>query len=244
MQLLSVAHPDDPVRDMTLSGELLSSVSSGALPNQLRVYRPGPTVAFGRLDHVRDGVHDACEVAQRHGRTPVVRWGGGHAVAYDQDCVVVELTRSHTRSLLGTQHRFAEMADFIKRACDRLGVAVAIGELPGEYCPGSHSLHLQSGPKIAGVAQRVVPGGSLVTAVIAVSGTAVLKSVVADVYGALGLPVDMATVGSVNDHAPHIRSNEVAGALIDLAAEDYGIAQPRADARHTLRLGAPAQPSR
>ena len=53
----------------------------------LRVYRPAPTVAFGRLDRLRPGFGAAVAAARRHGFEPVLRAPGGHAVAYHEGCL-------------------------------------------------------------------------------------------------------------------------------------------------------------
>jgi octanoyl-[GcvH]:protein N-octanoyltransferase len=85
----------------------------------------------------------------------------------------------------------------------------SLGELPGEYCPGRVSLHLRSGPKVAGVAQRVLARASLTTAVVVVAGGDALRATLTDVYAALDLPVDADAAGAVSDTHPNITSERV-----------------------------------
>lgn len=226
MTTASVANPE---RDMALSEELLKRVGHGEADDLLRVYRPGPTVAFGRLDRVRGGFEQAWRIAEAHGRTPVVRLGGGHAAAYDPDCLVVELIRRHDHQLPGLDDRFAEMTGLIQRACARIGVETLLGELPGEYCPGRYSLHLPGGPKIAGVAQRLTQRSSLTTAVIVVRGADPLQAVIVDIYKALGLALNAETVGAIASHCPEITVDRVATVIVEVAAE-VCLLQPPADA--------------
>jgi len=216
LELLTTAHPEHPELDMELTGTLLSTVARGDAPDTIRVFRPGPTVAFGRLDRARPGFEDARVVAARHGRTPVLRWGGGHAAAYDSECVIVEVLVRHDRGgISGLQTRFLAMAETIQRVFDGLDVPLELGELPGEYCPGRYSLHIPAGPKVAGVAQRVLARASLTTAVVVVGGGEELRTVIRDVYAALDLPLDVATAGAVTDHYPNINASLVQRAIIE-----------------------------
>jgi lipoate-protein ligase A len=215
MDLLTTSHPADPERDMAFSGELLDAVATGEAPDTVRIYRPGSTVAFGRLDRGRAGFDAACRVARAHDRIPVVRWGGGHAAAYDADSLVVEILRRHPAGSVGLEPRFVEMADLIQDALASVGAPVVLGELAGEYCPGRFSLHLPDGPKVAGVAQRVRSRAALTTAVVVVGGADALRSTLADVYAALGLALSLETVGAVADHHPELDCARVAQAFID-----------------------------
>ncbi|MGH2929582.1 MAG: lipoyl protein ligase domain-containing protein, partial [Solirubrobacteraceae bacterium] len=182
MDLVTTGHPQRPALDMALTGTLLGAVARGSAPDTIRVFRPGPTLAFGRMDRGRVGFADACRVAVVHGRVPVLRWGGGHAAAYDADCVLIELVRGQEHIVGGLEERFLDLAALVQEAVGRLGTALELGELPGEYCPGRFSLHLPDGPKAAGIAQRVIRGASLTTAAIVVRGGEALRAVIADVY--------------------------------------------------------------
>ena len=56
MELVTEAHPDDPVLDVALTHALLRAVAAGQRPDTLRLFRPGPTVAFGKLDRLLPGI--------------------------------------------------------------------------------------------------------------------------------------------------------------------------------------------
>lgn len=222
MELVTTAHPDDPAREMALTEALLDATGRGERPEAVRVYRPGPTVAFGRSDRLRTGYEAARTAALAHGRTPVVRLGGGHAAAYDRDCVVVEVIRRRDDAAGGLEERFADLTALLIDALGGAGVTAEVGELPGEYCPGRFSLHLPNGPKVAGVAQRVTVRANLTTAVLVVAGGAGLRAAIVDVYAALGLPVDPRTAGALSDRFASISTAAMLDAVIDAARRRYG----------------------
>lgn len=201
-RLLRAAHPDDPVLDMALTHALLRRVGDGTDTPAARVFVPGPTVAFGRLDALREGFGDAVAAARRHGFVPVMRLGGGHAAAYAGGSLVVELAVGHTAIAEGIEERFAAATALLVEALEAVGTRPVVGERPGEYCPGRWSVHAVGGPKLAGVAQRSVRGASLVTAVVIVEGGARIRAVLTDVYAALGLAWDPATAGALEDVVP------------------------------------------
>ena len=202
---------------MELTEQLLHAVADDDRPAIMRVFRPGPTLAFGRLDRLREGFDYACRIAESHGRTPVVRLGGGHAAAYDRDCLIVEFIRPHECMAAGREPRFREMVDVISSTLAGIGVEVQMGELSREYCPGKYSLHLPHGPKVAGVAQRIIGRASLTTAVVVVGGGDGLRAVLADVYAALKLPLELCTVGAVTDRHPEMDCETVREAIVDSA---------------------------
>ncbi|MCW2928695.1 MAG: lipoate--protein ligase family protein [Thermoleophilia bacterium] len=198
--VLTAAHPDAPARDMELSAELLEAVAAGVPRPVARVFRPGPTLSFGKLDELRPGYAEAAAAAVRLGFTPVRRLGGGQAAAYDTGSLVVEVIVPQHDIVQGTEQRFAALTGLIVQALRTLRVPAAEGELPGEYCPGRFSVHAE-GVKVAGVAQRSVRGASLVTAFVAVHGGDALRGVLLPVYAALGRPWDPATAGAADDVA-------------------------------------------
>jgi octanoyl-[GcvH]:protein N-octanoyltransferase len=231
MDLLTIAHRERPDLDMALTGTLLEAVARGDAPDTLRVFRPGSTLAFGRLDRTRAGFDDACRVALAHGRTPVVRWAGGHAAAYDFECLIVEaLCRHERQAISGLESRFRDMVDLVQQGLAQLGVRLELGELPREYCPGRYSLHLPSGPKVAGVGQRVLTRASLTTALVVVAGANALRRTLADVYAALDLPFDRRTAGAVTDHHPEISCELAERAIIESTVARYGITLPVGEA--------------
>ena len=198
---------------MALSHALLRGVAAGELPETARVFLPGPTLAFGRLDRLEPGYDRARAAAAEHGRTPVLRLGGGRAAGYDQESVVVELVTGTASVAEGIQERFRDAIGIVGAALAALGVPTVVGELEGAYCPGAWSLHLPGGPKVAGTAQRSIPGASLTTTVVVVGGGDRLRDVLVDVYAALGLAWRPATAGAVDDGHAAVTAPAVAAAL-------------------------------
>jgi lipoate-protein ligase A len=215
-----VRHPaaQDAALDIALGHALLEGVARAGRVPLVRLYRPRPTVAFGRLDALRPGYRDAVATARARGFAPVLRQPGGHAAAYDGGAVCLDIVRAEPDALPALQERFAEAAELIAGALRGLGVDARVGELPGEYCPGSSSVNAEGRIKLAGIAQRVVRGGSLLGAVVVVSGTARIRPVLEEVYNHLGLGWDPATAGSVEDVAPSVGVADVEAALLDACA--------------------------
>lgn len=214
MLLITAAHPDAPALDMALSEVLLRAVAAGTQPACARVFRPGPTVAFGRRDALLNGYPAAREAAIAHGYLPLLRLGGGHAAAYDEGSVIVELITAETGVGVGLEERFASAAALLQEALADLGLPAEVGELPGEYCPGRWSLHANgSTVKLAGLAQRSIRGAALTTAVLVVEHGAALRAVLVDVYAALGLIWDPATAGAAEDLRAGLRATDAATAV-------------------------------
>ena len=196
--LLRDAFPERPVLDMALSHALLQRVADRTRPATARVYEPGKTVAFSKLDSHAPGFAAACDAARAHGYEPVIRLGGGHAAAYGPGCVIHEEIVPHRSTLEGLSERYAHESQLVEQALLGHGVAVTAGQLDGEYCAGAHSLHA-GGVKVAGIAQRVIKGAALVSTVVLVDAGPSLRAVLVDVYRALGIDWRPETAGSLVD---------------------------------------------
>lgn len=159
----------------------------------MRLYRPEPTVAFGRLDARRPGFEQARAAAERHGFAPLDREPGGHAVAYHRGSLVLEL--EGPGGLDGIHRRFEDAATRITAALLSLGVDARIGAVPGEYCAGDFSVNLGGHTKLAGLAQRVRQGRYTLGASIVCEDPEPVRAVLTDVYAALALDFDPVTVG-------------------------------------------------
>jgi len=142
----------------------------------------------------------------------MLREGGGHAVVYDQRSVVIEEWTPNAEIVTGIQERFDAGTARIAEALRSLGLDPDVGELPGEYCAGAHSVSLE-GIKVAGTAQRIVRGRALFAAVVLVGGGDLIRAAVTDIYAALELDWDPATGGAIQDVAPHITPDAVEAAL-------------------------------
>ena len=235
MLLLRDGFPGRPVLDMAVSHALLRRVAERARPAAVRVYEPGPTVAFSRLDSHAEGFAAACDAARAHGFAPVVRLGGGHAAAYGPGCLIHEEIVEHDSVLEGLQERYARESARVLAALRGLGAPVEAGELEGEYCAGAHSLHA-GGMKVAGSSQRVVKGAALTSTVVLLDAGPSIRAVLVDVYRALGIAWRPETAGSLADAAPAPTVAALAAALSPEAAEPARIGD------EDLRLAAELEP--
>jgi lipoate-protein ligase A len=186
-----------------------------------------PTVAFGRRDSFLPGFPRAVAAAGHRGFTPVIRSAGGRAAAYDDGCLVIDEIVSESDAMSAIRERFAAGADRQARALRALGVDARVGEVPGEYCPGEFSVNARGQAKLVGAAQRIIRGAWLFSAVIVVSGSARLRAVLEDVYGALGLEWDALTTGSVAAEVSTITIDEVRQALLAEYERDYHLQPAR-----------------
>ncbi|HEX5616960.1 MAG TPA: hypothetical protein VFX51_00985 [Solirubrobacteraceae bacterium] len=194
--LVRESSPRPPALEVAVSHALVERVSAGALGPVLRIYRPAPTLAFGRLDRLRPGFAAAVAAAREHGFEPVVRAPGGHAVAYHDGCLVVDEILPERDPIAGMQDRFARSGDRLAAALRTVGVDARVGRISGEFCPGDFTVSA-GGVKLIGTAQRVIRHGSLLAASVAVTGGDELRAVLTDVYAALELDWDPATAGAI-----------------------------------------------
>jgi lipoate-protein ligase A len=115
--------------------------------------------------------------------------------------------------MAGMQDRYQAMTALIVAALSGLGVSADVGELPGEWCPGSWSL-LAGGSKVGGLAQRVIRGGAWAEAVIVVSGAAGLGASLDRVQRALGVAWDRATFAGLEDIRPGVTVEKARAVLV------------------------------
>jgi octanoyl-[GcvH]:protein N-octanoyltransferase len=206
-------------RDLEFGLELLAKARTGSIGPMLRLYRPAPTVAFGQRDTRLPGFEAAAQACRDNGFEPLVRRAGGRAAAYHQGTLVVDHIEPDADAIAGSKSRFGYFGKLFAETLQSVGVRAAVGEIPGEYCPGEYSVH-GSGPaggppvKLVGTAQRVVSGGWLFSSVIVVENSAPIRKVLTDSYAALGLQWDPATAGAVNDLVPGVDVAAVEEALL------------------------------
>lgn len=208
---------EDAVRRLAL----LTEVGEGRSPQLVRLLRPARTAAFSRRDALLPGFAAAQEVAREHGFAPVVRPVGGRMAPYHPETLVVDVIGRSDDPRRGMTERFEVVADVLVEVLSGLGLDARAGELPREYCPGQHSVHVigaRGASKVSGTAQRQTRRAYLVSALLVVDGSAELRSVTTDVYAALGLDLDPSTVGAVADHVPGVTVEEVAAALVPALA--------------------------
>ena len=234
--MLRDAFPEDPALDLAVGHALLAQVAADRSEPVLRLYRPGPTVAFGRLDALLPGYAAAAEAAREHGFEPVLRSPGGHAAAYDAGSLCLEHVTPQPHAYDGLQERFEDAAGRIAAALRSLGADARIGEVPGEYCPGRFSVHA-GGVKIAGTAQRAVRGAALLGVSLVVTGGDRVRAVLRDVNAALGLEWDERTAGALEDVLPGVTVEDVEAALLRAYGADGRAAGTLGEATITRARG-------
>jgi lipoate-protein ligase A len=235
VRLLRDSFPERPALDIAISHALLGRVAAGELGATVRLYRPGPTMAFGRLDALRPGYRRAGVLAREHALEPVLRLAGGHAAAYDEGSLIYEEITAQPDVTAGLHERFRDGAALLAGALDGLGVDARVGEIPGEYCAGAYTVSASGRLKLVGVAQRAVRGAALLTAFVLVSGGDRLRAALVDVYRALDLAWDPVTAGALEDVLPGASSAAVEQALLAARARDRELTAVAIDDR-TLEL--------
>jgi octanoyl-[GcvH]:protein N-octanoyltransferase len=222
-ELLEGRAGEDPVLDLALATALLQQVAAGDRAPVIRVYRPAPTLAFGRRDSFLPGFARAAAAAASAGFTPAIRSAGGRAAAYHDECLVIDEIVAARDAMADVDTRFAAEAESQAQALRGLGIDARVGEVPGEYCPGRFSVNARGEIKLIGAAQRIVSGAWLFSTVVVVGGSTPIGAVLTHVYAALGLDWDPASVGSVADELPGATVDQVRAALLAPLGERYGL---------------------
>jgi octanoyl-[GcvH]:protein N-octanoyltransferase len=214
VRLLRDSFPEAPALDIAVSHALLLRVARGELEPTVRLYRPAPTLAFGRLDALRPGFAEAGAAARDAGFAPIVRLAGGHAAAYHEQSLIYEEIVAQRDVTAGLHDRFRDAADLLAGVLRVLGVEAHVGEIHGEYCPGAYTVSAAGRVKLVGSAQRVVRGGALLSAFVLVGGSDRLRGALFDVYRALDLAWEPSTAGALEDVAPGISVTDVEEAIL------------------------------
>lgn len=207
------AVPGRAVLDTALSRSFLDLVAEGRAPETFRLYRPDDVVAFSGLDAVRPGFRAAVAAARSQRFAPTLRLAGGRAAVFLRESLAFAWSIPAPDPRIGVRERFRALAELVGAALRALGVDARIGEVTGEYCPGEWSVNARGAVKLMGVGQRVVRGAAHVGGVIVVGASARARDVLAPVYDALEYPLELATVGSVEDELPGTTPEDVAEAL-------------------------------
>jgi octanoyl-[GcvH]:protein N-octanoyltransferase len=217
MTALHLYAPADAALDVAISHALLEQAAQG-MP-ALRVWTPPPAISFGRLDLLSDRVAAAVAAARSAGYEPVRRLAGGRVAAIGAGTVCVGWAYP-SPEMTGMQERYGTAAAVVVGALERAGMPARVGELPGEWCPGSWSV-IAGGAKAGGLAQRVVRGGAWAEAVIVVAGAAALAAALAGVQAALGVDWDPGTLRDLAGVTP----GAVGEALIAELASRHRLAE-------------------
>lgn len=230
LRLVRDSFPDPEEMDTAVSHATLRLVAEGRLPETLRLHRPGAVVAFGPRDRVAPGFLEAVAAARARGFGAVERLAGGRAAVFHEGTIAFSWAIPDPKAREGIRRRFDTLAEIVVGAFRGLEIDARIGELPGEYCPGEHSVNAGGRAKLMGVGQRIVDGAAHVGGVIVVTGTDRVRDVLVPVYRALHLGWDPSTVGSLEDEVPGMTWERAAATVIDAFGQRFDLVDGRLDA--------------
>lgn len=213
--------PGDALTDLAMARALLNAVRDGSRGPTLRIYRPSPTVAFGARDRFLEGFRPAIEASRSHGFTPALRTLGGRVAAYHPGSIVIDHIEPTQEFLTRTQDRFVRFGQMYAAALRDIGIDARMGEIPGEYCPGEHSVNVGGEIKAIGTAQRVVGGAWLFSSSIIVTDPDPIRAVLTDVQAALGLDWEPRTGGAIAELHPDVTVDAVEEALLTAYSREY-----------------------
>jgi len=247
LRLIREPTTGEPAFGTAVSHALLVRVAKGELPATFRLHAAQPVLSFGKQDALQPGFKDAVVAARDAGFTPVLRLAGGRAAVFHEGTLAFAHATPEEAPREGTRDRFEATGELLVSAFGRLGVDARVGEVPGEYCPGTWSVNVGGRIKLAGVGQRLIAGAAHIGGVVVATNTPRLRDVLIQVYEALGLEWDPATAGSIEDEAPGVTVEAVADAMVEELRERYDVTEASLDtdtlalargleANHTITL--------
>jgi octanoyl-[GcvH]:protein N-octanoyltransferase len=158
-------HPDR----LHLSPVLAEAVAMTAAAGQpaVLVREQHRYLLLGPQDRRLPTVAAAAEAAAAEGWPAFMRIGGGSAVLLDEGTLSFGAARP-CRDLTTLVQNFHELAGGAVRALRRLGLPAQFGAAPGSYCEGPYDI-VVDGQKVAGVAQAIRQGFTLVSGMLLVN---------------------------------------------------------------------------
>ena len=216
MEILIAEPFDNPEDGLGLQQAVLEEVASGERGAAALMWTSSRYVGATRQETRLAGFEAATEAASDLGFPVLVRNSGGGAVAANWGSLSFSLTFPVEDLRHGLFERYAEGLDLIASALRRVGVEAERGEVDGEFCPGAYSVR-SGGPlgvKHAGLAQRVTRRAARLEALLLVSETPEIRTVLERFYGLLGLPFRSESVGDLPVDVPQVievLSEEVRG---------------------------------
>ncbi len=200
--------------ELAVAHALLRRASEGTLEHAVHLYSPAaPAVVFGRRDTRLPGYADAVRAAEDAGFDTAVRAVGGRAVAYTENSLVIDVVRHEPQAVGAMDRRFTAFGELMVGALCAIGVEARLGAVPGEYCPGAHSVNARGVVKLVGTAQRIVKDAWLFSSLVVVDDRERLREVLSEVHRCLDLPFDPASVGTVRSENAALDLGEVRVAM-------------------------------
>ncbi len=204
-----------PALDTAIARVLLERVDAGDLPATLRLSRPQAIVAFSSRDARTPGFGAAVAATQANGLAPVLRLAGGRPAVFTPATIAFAWAVPADAPSVGIAERFATLSGCLVDAFATLGLDAHIGEVPGEYCPGTSSVNLAGTHKVAGVGQRLLRRAAHTGGVVVVSDAAVINRALLPVYAALKLTFDPAVTGQLSTWEQPITFEQARTAIAD-----------------------------
>jgi octanoyl-[GcvH]:protein N-octanoyltransferase len=202
-----VAGPfEDPEDGFGLQQAVLEEVAAQERGPTAMLWTSSRYVGATRLETRLAGFAAMVEAAAELGFPVLVRNSGGGAVAANRGSVSFSLTFPVEDLRHGLYERYAEGLDLIASALRRVGVEAEGGEVEGEFCPGAYSVR-SGGPwgvKHAGLAQRVTRRAARLEALVLVSQTYEVRTVLERIYGLLSQPFRPESVGDLPADVPRV----------------------------------------
>lgn len=235
LHLIRRSFAERPALGTAVSEAILHRVAAGELGATLRLHRPPRELAFAKQDRAAPGFAAAVRAARAAGFEPVVRLAGGRAAVFHEGTLAIAWSRPDRRPVARVHERFREAAEIVAAALCGLGVDARIGEVPGEWCPGTWSVNAGGRVKLAGIGQRMIAGGAHIGAVVVAAGGDLVAEALGPVYRALGLDWDPQTCGSVAQELGGVGLDEVEASLLGELGARYELREAEIDAATLAR---------
>jgi len=221
--------------DIAVSRALLRRASDGEIGETFRLNVPGRVMAFGKRDTLADGYPDAVAATQGMGFAPVVRLAGGRAAVFHEGTFAFSWSIPDPDPRTAIRARFGLLSELMVDAFVALGIEAAVGEIPGEYCPGGFSVHHAARIKLMGVGQRLARQAAHIGGVVVVTDSRLTRDALVPVYRALGLEWDPVTAGSLQDVAPAV-TMQAAATAIETELGKRAVVEPAVLEGETIQL--------
>jgi lipoate-protein ligase A len=241
IRVLRDTYPGRPALDTAISRATLQRVARELEPESLRLYRPDAVVAFGRRDAKAPGYTMAVRAARERGFAAIERLAGGRAAVFHEATLAFAWAIPDPSAREHVDQHFDELADIMVAAFRALGIDARVGEVPGEYCPGAHSVNAVGARKLMGVGQRVIRGATHVGGVVVVGGSTRIREVLVPVYSALGLDWRPQSVGCLEEEIGSLDAEQVERAILSEFATRYELL-PDAVGAETRELAEALEP--
>ncbi|MDQ3783259.1 MAG: lipoate--protein ligase family protein [Actinomycetota bacterium] len=242
LQLVTEGRRHPPWLDTAISRAMLLEASAGNLEETFRIHVPGRVVAFGKRDTIDRRYPAAVAAATAAGFAAVERMAGGRAAVFTEHTLSFAWTIPNDDPRPGITERFRTLASVMVDAFARLEVPSEVGEIAGEYCPGTWSVHHDGRLKLMGVGQRLARQAAHIGGVVVVDRPDLVRRALMPVYAALGLEWRPDTAGALTDVAPSVTVDTAMAAVIAILADRYQLV-PSPLAEYTLERAALLAPT-